>query len=286
MLGREMAGIEFAGYEVIELNRSTKPVSKYNKHLQIDSELSSVENRLNFNDIEFVVNCAGLIRQKIDESNPDSVNNAIISNHGIPLKLITLSEKFDFKVIQIGTDCVFSGQRGSYVESDWHDAIDLYGKSKSLGEIPHKNVSVIRTSIIGKEVGSNTSLLSWLLSQPQGAIVPGFTDQLWNGVTVRHFAKFVQGIIEKKTFDKYAGVHHVVPANKVTKEGLLRNLASAFHREDIEVFPVSSGRVLDMTLSTNNPQLNDALWKIAGYPCPVSIEEMILEYSFAKRPGG
>jgi hypothetical protein len=159
-------------------------------------------------------------------------------------------------------------------------------KSKSLGEIPHENMSIIRTSIIGKEVHSTSSLLSWFLSQPHGAVVPGFTDQIWNGVTVHHFAKFVKGIIEKKTFNNYAGVHHVVPADKVTKEGLLRNMASAFHREDIEVMPVSSGRALDMTLSTNNPQLSDSLWKNAGYSRPLSIEEMVVEYSLAIRAGG
>ncbi len=286
MLGREMARTNFTGYEVIELNRNEQAVIRVNQHVKIDSKLTDVENKLNFKDVDFVVNCIGLIRQKIDEKNRDSVNGALIANFEVPLKLIALSERFDFKIIQIGTDCVFSGLRGNYVETDPHDAVDVYGKSKSLGEIPHENLSILRTSIIGKEMNTASSLLSWFLSQPKGAVVNGYSNQLWNGVTVWHFANFVKGIIEEGTFEKYSGVHHVLPADKVNKEILLKNFASTFKREDIDVIPFPSGPLVDMTLSSNNMQLNNDLWKLAGYTRPLSIEEMIVEYSSFTEIGG
>ena len=286
MLGREIARIDFAGFEVIEINRGLKPVSKVNQHIQIDSEFSDIENKLNLKDVDYVINCIGLIRQKINSNSLDSVRDAVIANFKVPLKLVALSEKFNFKILQIGTDCVFSGTDGNYTENDPHDAIDVYGKSKSLGEIPHANLSILRTSIIGMEAKTNSSLLSWFLSQPKGAVVSGFTDQLWNGVTVRHFAKFVKGIIDENHFEKFSGTHHIFPTNKVTKEKLLKIFASAFGREDIEVVPVSSGRELDMTLSTNNVNFNETIWKLAGYPSALSIEEMIVEYSLAIKSGG
>ena len=65
MLGREIARIDFAGFEVIEINRGLKPVSKVNQHIQIDSEFSDIENKLNLKDVDYVINCIGLIRQKI-----------------------------------------------------------------------------------------------------------------------------------------------------------------------------------------------------------------------------
>jgi len=286
MLGRELVRTKFIGYEVVELNRVDKPVINSNHHVRVDSKLTNLENALDLSEIQYLVNCAGLIRQKIDESNSKSVAEASVANIDIPRKLISLSKLYNFKIIQIGTDCVYSGSRGNYIESDYHDATDIYGKTKSLGEISHKNLSIIRTSIIGKEEETNKSLLSWLLSQPQGAGVKGFSDQVWNGVTVRHFSKFVAGIIASKNFELFSGVHHVVPADKVTKEQLLRYFTSAFNRQDIQVVQTSSGHQLDMTLSTNNIPFNEALWKLAGYNRPLSIQEMIIEYSLDIELGG
>lgn len=286
MLGREVALTKFIGYEVVEINRRSAPVSFANRHIQVDSKLSNIETVMDFSKVDYLVNCAGLIRQKIKEEKLDAREAAMKANFELPLKLVSLSERYNFKIIQIGTDCVFSGKKGSYIETDRHDAADLYGVTKSLGEIPHANLNILRTSIIGKEANTSNSLLSWFLSQPKGAVVSGFTDQLWNGVTVRHFAKFVKGIIEEKAFEKFSGIHHVFPSNIVTKEKLLRIFASAFGRKDIEVVPVTSGRKLDMTLSTNNVIFNDSIWKLAGHAHPLSIEEMIVEYSLAIKSGG
>ena len=96
----------------------------------------------------------------------------------------------------------------------------------------------------------------------------------------------MKGIIEENEFEKFSGTHHVFPTNKVTKGKLLKIFSSAFGREDIEVVPVSSGRELDMTLSTNNVNFNETIWKLAGYPSALSIEEMIVEYSLAIKSGG
>jgi dTDP-4-dehydrorhamnose reductase len=286
MLGREVARTEFEGYEVVELNRREFPVLSSNEHFQIDSKLSNIESILNLNEVDFVINCAGMIRQKIEERDPASKSAAIEANFEIPLKLLSLSEKYNFKIVQIGTDCVFSGAKGQYIETDFHDAQDLYGRSKSLGEIPHQNLSILRASIIGLENKSSRSLLSWLISQPKNSVVQGYTDQIWNGISVFHFARFVSSIISQDKFEEYSGVHHVVPEDTVSKGTLLNLFRSAFDREDITIEFRPSGRDLNMTLSTIEPKLNNLLWNLAGYSHPLTIEEMILEYSSIIQSGG
>lgn len=286
MLGREVARSKFDGYDIVEWNRRSTPVVNSNEHVQIDSNLSHLEKKSNLNEISFVINCAGLIRQKIDENSLYSRANAVKANFDLPLRLLSLSEKYNFKIIQIGTDCVFSGRAGNYKESDIHDAEDIYGKTKSLGEIPHENLSILRTSIVGLEAQSNSSLLSWFINQPRNARVKGYSDQIWNGVTVFHFAKFVSSIIDQNVFNQFSGVHHVVPSDSVSKEKLLKFFGNAFGREDIEIESVASGRDLDMTLGTNSPSLNSLLWKLAGYSHPLTIEEMILQYSSLIKSGG
>lgn len=286
MLGREVARTAFPGYDLVELNRQATPVVSSNKHFQIDSNLTSLEERLDLQDVNYVINCAGLIRQKIDESISSSRVAAIQANFQIPLKLVALSEKYDFKIIQIGTDCVFSGKTGHYTELDFHDADDLYGKSKSLGEIPHENLGILRASIVGLEIESKSSLLSWLVTQSKNSTIQGYTDQIWNGVTVFHFAKFAQGIISQDAFTEFTGVQHVVPADEVSKDSLLKIFTRQFDREDIQVISGPSGREANMTLSTNKPNSNKLLWNLAGYSHPLTIEEMILEYSSFIQSGG
>ena len=82
--------------------------------------------------------------------------------------------------LHISTDCVFSGKKGGYKESDPSDAEDLYGKSKFIGEVhDQKHVITLRTSIIGHELDSSHALVDWFLSQ-QGS-VKGYTKAIFSG---------------------------------------------------------------------------------------------------------
>jgi hypothetical protein len=94
------------------------------------------------------------------------------------------------------------------------------------------------------------------------------------------------GIIENGEFDNYIGVHHIVPSDVVTKEDLLRYFAEAFDRQDLVINSVASEKKLDMSLETSNVHLNENLWHMAGYTSPLSVKEMIIEYSDVIKSGG
>lgn len=279
MLGRAVSKIEPVDGKLIEINRIHSPVESKNLHFRINNNLSEIEILFKSYNITHIINCAGLIRQKMNSNNLNIIQYAIESNVLIPLKLAQLSEKYKFNIIQIGTDCVFSGRKGNYSEQDVHDPIDLYGKTKSLGEISHSRISIIRTSIIGVENKSNNSLLSWLLSQPLNSKLNGYTDQIWNGVTVLQFSKLAEGIVNNQNFENFVGTHHLVPKNSMSKMELLKVLALSFDRNDLKIVPINSGNPVNMSLSTVDPSFNENLWRFAGYDTVPSIQEMILEYS-------
>jgi dTDP-4-dehydrorhamnose reductase len=151
----------------------------------------------------------------------------------------------------------------------------VYGKTKSKGEVVSPNVMHIRVSTIGREINRSTLLLEWVLSHPQGATIPGYTDHFWNGVTTNHFAKVVRGIIEQNEFK--SGLSHLVPGNELTKAELVRKIASAFGRSDLIVKDTESGKPINRTLATNNPELNQRLWAGAGYAEIPTIEQLIAE---------
>jgi len=225
--------------------------------------------------IDYVVNCIGIIKPYISDGDDKQRLNALQINSLFPQRLADWASGAGAKVIQIATDCVFSGFKGSYLETEAHDALDVYGKSKSLGEVPNPSMMHLRVSIIGPEVGRSTSLLEWVRNQPAGAQIFGFTDHLWNGVTTSHFGKLAKGIIESNLFKP--GVFHVVPGNRVPKDRLVQKIASVFGRDDIKIEPKASGNTVDRTLETNEPIFNASLWAAAGYQNPPTVEQMLDE---------
>ncbi len=224
---------------------------------------------------DYIINCLGITKPHIDDDNEQDVAKARLVNSLFPAELAALAEQTGSKVIQIATDCVFSGRKGLYLETDTHDAEGVYGKTKSLGEVVSNNVMHIRVSTIGRELGRSTLLLEWVLSHLQGAAIPGYIDHFWNGVTTNHFAKVIRGVIEKDGFE--AGLSHLVPANELSKADLVRKIASAFGRPDLIVKDTDSGKPINRTLSTTNPDFNRQLWLGAGYPEIPTIEQLIAE---------
>jgi dTDP-4-dehydrorhamnose reductase len=224
---------------------------------------------------DYIINCLGITKPHINDDNEQDIARAELVNSLFPAELASLAEYTGSRVIQIATDCVFSGRKGHYLETDAHDAEDVYGKTKSLGEVVSDNVMHIRVSTIGRELGRNTLLLEWVLSHAQGAAIPGYTDHFWNGVTTNHFAKVVKGVIENDGFK--SGLSHLVPADELSKADLVRQIASAFGRSDLIVKDTESGKPIDRTLSTTDPVFNKGLWAGAGYPDIPTIEQLIAE---------
>ncbi len=223
---------------------------------------------------DWVVNAVGVIKPYANDSKPDEVERAILANAAFPH---WLSRTFDqSRILQIATDCVYSGTNGNYVESDKHDALDVYGKTKSLGEVLSSNTIILRCSIVGPEPKSYVSLLEWFRRQPRKENICGFTNHLWNGVTTLHFANICRGIIRNDIPPSF--IQHVVPENNITKHALLRCFAQCYNRGDVEISPAEAPTVVDRRLATENHDRNTILWRNAGYKTgPPTIEEMVKE---------
>jgi dTDP-4-dehydrorhamnose reductase len=255
------------GLEVLRTSRAN-----LEGHIQFDATKDEISDLISKTSPDWVINCIGIIKPHIKENQGESILNALKINSEFPFKLASAT---DATIIQIATDCVYSGARGKYREDDLHDALDVYGKTKSLGEAPLKNIIHLRASIIGPEMGRSTSLLEWFKNQPLNSEVNGFTDHLWNGVTTHHFAKIALGLITNNF--KEISKAHVVPSGLISKSELLREFAEAYNRRDITINEVISSVKVDRTLETINPELNMKLWQMAGYQEIPSVPLMVRE---------
>ena len=266
-------------HEIVEINRRGVALLSGNEVMALDAVgVSSRESeQLSNHNFDYIVNAIGLIRQLICEGDTESESLAKAINVEFPRWLNQFSLEHKVPVIQIGTDCVFSGVKGEYSEVDQFDPTDIYGRTKVDGESLSSEFMTIRTSIIGKEVSSNNSLMNWVLGQPNNCEVHGYTNHLWNGVTTLAFSKVVEGIVANNQFSK--GPSHLVPGDFLTKAELVATIAKAFHREDLIVTKFKTDSGVNRTLATIHPQRNLNLWTMAGYNQIPRIRELVTEYA-------
>jgi dTDP-4-dehydrorhamnose reductase len=259
-----------AVYHILANSKKHEVIGTTRKELDAyTADVSDIKNVLE--NCAYAINCIGIIKPYIHDDNSVEVERAIRVNALFPHKLAVCG----VKIIQIATDCVYDGAKGNYTETDKHNAVDVYGKTKSLGEVTAENFLNLRCSIIGLEERNKKSLLEWVLNQPQNAHINGYQNHSWNGITTVAFAKLCRGIIENNEW--FHGLQHIVPNDAITKAAMLKIFAETFNRKDITISNIDAGESIDRTISTVNTSRNKELWTMAGYGKIPSINELIAE---------
>ena len=277
---------------VLNDDRSLNLVGTYNnensKTLLVDKKINLLKFNALVDDIEklvestnpkYVINCIGRIKPTIDEDSPESVFQAKQINSNLPKQLEALSSSSGLEIIQIGTDCVFSGKKGLYTIDDEYDANDVYGRTKADGEIDSGKKMLLRTSIVGPEVKPGQSLLNWFLELDKESEVNGFENHMWNGITTLAFAKIVKGVILNNIYT--SKVIHLTPKDLVSKYELLSLFSTSFGRKDIDIIPTNADHVIDRTLLSDSSLDNEKIWNIAGYDEVPTISELVKELSIS-----
>jgi dTDP-4-dehydrorhamnose reductase len=250
--------------EIMELNGA---VHYYDGSFELlDNLLESVQP-------DYIINCIGLIKQKMSDSRLGDLENAIQVNTLFPHFLSSRVECSNTHIIQIATDCVFNGIERAYTESSPFTPNDHYGLTKKMGEVSSRNFLNLRTSIVGPENNQGVSLFNWVWKSPQRAVLQGYTNHYWNGITSDAFAEVVVGQI--KSSDKLCGTQHLIPRDFLSKYELIQQIAKVTNRDDLEIVPMSAPNQLNRRLSTDFPEQNLKLWKHAGFRALPLISELL-----------
>ena len=176
-------------------------------------------------DFDVIINCDICLPRECTER----MDDAICINSLLPHELAHLTKTSHTKIIQLSTNCVFDGRLGSYSEEDTPNAVDWYGKTRTMGELHDDKNLTIRLSEIGPELtpeGSN--LFNWFMQQE--GTVQGYDAVFWNGLTSLELAKQLVPIIEKP---KLCGVLHLGTSHYITKYELLKKINEVFSRDCI-----------------------------------------------------
>lgn len=235
MLGRYV-------YKYLESTGKYDVVGTTREQLEVESISFEELKSFGFAEGDVIINCIGQIKQYSDV--PEQKYWRL--NTLFPLLVNKVSIGAGAQFIHITTDCVFSGEIGNYTESARHDAEDIYGVSKSLGE--PRNCTIIRTSIIGEELKGKLSLLEWVKSNA-GKTINGFMNHRWNGITCLQYAKICEEIIDNDSY--WQGVLHVASPTSVNKYELSKMISDVFDL-GITVNEFEATAACDRTLATEN----------------------------------
>lgn len=172
---------------------------------------------------DVVINCIGLIKQLPISNDPIP---ALTINSLFPHRLALICKDVGTRMIHISTDCVFNGDKGNYVEDDFSDARDLYGRSKYLGEVNYEHCVTLRTSIIGHELSSKFGLVEWFLNQKGD--VKGFAKAIYTGFPTIELARIISDYILPDP--ELKGVYHV-SSDPVSKYEILKLVAEYYGKK-------------------------------------------------------
>lgn len=242
-------------YDVYGIARNIEASDRiFNLDVYNVEELKKIIN-INF---DIIVNCIGILNKDAE----DHPEKAIWFNSYFPHLLESITKNTNTKVISISTDCVFSGKRGDYTESDFKDGQGYYATSKALGEIVNEKDLTIRTSIIGPELNKEgIGLFHWFMHQENQ--VNGYSQAFWSGITTVELAK----VINKAVLQDLKGLIIVSGKNKIDKFSLLKIFNKTFRNNSLTVLENASYKV-DKSMKSSR---NDFDYEVLPY------EEMILE---------
>ncbi len=269
MLGHRLVDVLRKDFDTwVTLRGSTRAYEKYGL-FDPERTLSEIDV-LNFDAVtdamgrvrpDAVINCVGIIKQLAAAKDPFL---SVSINSLLPHRLHRLCRAAGARLIHFSTDCVFSGRKGSYTEDDPSDALDLYGRSKFLGETAGEGALTIRSWIIGHELAGASGLLEWFLSQ-QGKRVEGYRRAVYSGFTTHEMARIVRMVLS--AHPQLSGTLQVSSAH-INKYDLLMLIRQAYG-VNVEIVPNDEVRI-DRSLDSTRFR------RLTGY-VPPSWPEMIEE---------
>jgi dTDP-4-dehydrorhamnose reductase len=200
-----------------------------------------------------VINCAGITKH-LPESN--NLINTLAINSIFPHRLGNLCNIMNIRLVHISSDCVFSGANGPYSEGDVTDALDLYGRSKALGEvIDQSNCITLRTSTIGHEIETKFGLLEWFLDQNHECT--GFQKAIFSGLTTLELARVIKNKVIPNM--NLSGLYNIA-AEPIAKYDLLCLIASVY-KKDITI-------IKDEDFAINRSLRSVKFFESTGYIAP------------------
>jgi len=210
MAGHLIADYLFeSGCEITTMNRRS---TFMHRNIVVNFEDLEFFRKFDYSAFDYVINCIGILNKNCDLNKSE----AVFINSFFPHIIEECLKNTKTRLIHLSTDCVFSGKKGGYLESDSTDGQSFYDRTKSLGEVINSKDLTFRQSLIGPDISeSGSGLFNWFMNS--NGEIDGYSCVFWTGVTTLTLAKAILSAMKTNL----TGVYHLVNNQKISKHDLL-----------------------------------------------------------------
>lgn len=183
---------------------------------------------------DILLNCAAMTDVDGCERDPyfaENINALSIKN---------LLNNFNGFFIHISTDYVFDGKEGPYKEEDSVNPINIYGKTKLIGEKivveNSKNWAILRTNVLFG-IDSKASFVTWVInSLKSNQDINIVDDQINNPIWINDFAKIIDLVIS----NNINGLFHIGSDTFCSRYEFAHMIADVFDLKKEKIHPINT----------------------------------------------
>lgn len=173
-----------------------------------------------------VIHCAALTDVDFCEDHPELAYEVNVLASAV---IARAASEIGAHFMYISTDSVFDGQTGNYSEGSVPAPLNVYARTKLLGEQEAlrlgANPLLLRVNFYGRVNQHRKGLADWILQQLNaGKRVPGFADVYFCPILVSDVADFILALHRKSA----SGTFNLVGSERVSKFEFARRLAEMF----------------------------------------------------------
>ena len=214
MLGATLVNLWQDRFDIYATGKNNFIGNPAEKFMSFNLYNKSYKPLINWADPEIIIHCAAITDSDYCENNPDQALevNAISTDRFIKSKL-------NARIIFISSDAVFPDGLHLATEKDQVAPLNVYGKTKVVGEKIIQNIgrphSVIRTTIVGTNINpSKKSFIDKMVSKLRnGEIISLFGDDFFTPITIWDFAQELEWIIS----NDFHGTIHITGKEPISK---------------------------------------------------------------------
>ncbi len=284
LLGSNLVFQAAEGYRVIATTRkralSSRKVTQARMDVSNEDEVRSVLGRFR---PDVVIHCAAETNVDLCEAQPERAERI---NAGGTRHIARVAADLGVGVIFVSSDSVFDGSRGGYSETDQTAPLNVYSRTKLLGEQAVLESSgenlVVRTNMFGWNMLPKKSLSEWCLAQlREGNEIRGFADVLFSPLLVNDIASLVLETYEAGL----RGLFHLGARDHTSKYEFALKIARAFQLDE-RIVTASSLSAAELTAPRPKRTYLDVskVTSALGRPMP-SIDDGVHAFHELERSG-
>ena len=236
-----------------ELFATSRSVGLEDKNIHWDcfdlTDINLLKNWLHKINPDVVIHCAAIIDIDLCEDNINLAKKLHIKTTEV---LVNYSNNNKTRLIYISTDSVFDGEKvGSYDESDTANPINVYAKTKFLGEQLVESLDtglILRVNIVGSTRKGKKSFSEWVLKNLfEGEPMNLFFDVYFSPL----FVDDLSLIINKIIYNPLVGVYHCASRDSISKYDFGKKMADIFKLSASNINQIS---ICDVVFKANRPK--------------------------------